>query len=130
MSPKMGRPKTKDFSSEKFQELSREERQLRGRMSTLKRMIEKREGEIENLKPSIMKEVNKLMKPISRREKEIKDCREEIDQLKNKIQSLEFKDLTIQGISYECGFKSKASFYRVFKKETGLSPSEYIKSLK
>lgn len=87
----MGRPKTKDFSSEKFQELSREERQLRGRMSTLKRMIEKREGEIENLKPSIMKEVNKLMKPISRREKEIKDCREEIDQLKNKIQSFNFE---------------------------------------
>ena len=87
----MGRPKEHLFSPEDFQKLSREERQLRGRMSTLKRMIEKREDEIMKLKPSIMKEVDKLMKPISKRETEIGMYLEEIDQLKNKIQSFDFE---------------------------------------
>lgn len=87
----MGRPKKQIFSPEDFQKLSREERQLRGRMSTLKRMIKKREVEIENLKPSIMKEVDKLLKPISKREKEIRNCQEEIEQLKIRIQSFDFE---------------------------------------
>ena len=64
MRPKKGRPKLHNFSSEEFQKLSTEERQLRGRISTLRRMIKKRESDIDELKPSIMKEVNKLMKPI------------------------------------------------------------------
>lgn len=99
----MGRPKEHLFSPEDFQKLSREERQLRGRMSTLKRMIEKREGEIENLKPSIMKEVNKLMKPISKREKEIKDCKEEIEQLKTQIQSFDFEFPSFRVENYSNG---------------------------
>jgi AraC-like DNA-binding protein len=31
------------------------------------------------------------------------------------------------GIAFECGFNSKASFNRSFKKETGLTPSEFKK---
>jgi hypothetical protein len=45
MRPKKGRPKLHKFSSEEFQKLSKEERQLRGRISTLKRMIMKRESD-------------------------------------------------------------------------------------
>lgn len=49
--------------------------------------------------------------------------------VKEKIQSDDYKGITLLGIAYESGFKSKTSFNRIFKKETGLSPSEYKKSL-
>lgn len=35
------------------------------------------------------------------------------------------KNLSLLGIAYECGFNSKATFNRVFKKLTNLSPSQY-----
>ncbi|HAM97612.1 MAG TPA: AraC family transcriptional regulator, partial [Marinilabiliales bacterium] len=35
---------------------------------------------------------------------------------------------TLLGIAFESGFQSKASFNRVFKLKTGLSPSNYIKN--
>jgi len=37
--------------------------------------------------------------------------------------------LSIMGIAYNCGFNSKASFYRAFKKFEGMSPSTYIQSV-
>lgn len=49
--------------------------------------------------------------------------------VKEKLNSKEFENLTLLGIAYESGFKSKTSFNRIFKKETGLSPSEYKKKL-
>lgn len=36
------------------------------------------------------------------------------------------KNLTLLGIAQETGFNSKASFYSVFKKKTGMTPSEYL----
>ena len=33
---------------------------------------------------------------------------------------------SIIGFALQCGFKSKSSFYRAFKKETGMSPSQFI----
>lgn len=38
--------------------------------------------------------------------------------------------LSMLGIALECGFNSEASFYRIFRQETGLSPSDYMKSNK
>lgn len=52
-----------------------------------------------------------------------------IESVKEKLKSKEFENLTLLGIAYESGFKSKTSFNRIFKKETGFSPSEYKKSL-
>jgi transcriptional regulator GlxA family with amidase domain len=53
-----------------------------------------------------------------------------LEEFKRRIQSNSYKDLTIEGIASDCGFKSKASFYRLFKKETAQSPSEFKSNLK
>lgn len=53
-----------------------------------------------------------------------------INEFKERIQSSMYNDFTIEGIANECGFKSKASFYRVFKKATGVSPSEFKQNVK
>ncbi|AXT19668.1 helix-turn-helix domain-containing protein [Flavobacteriaceae bacterium AU392] len=45
--------------------------------------------------------------------------------VKEKIDSGYNSNYTLLAIAYECGFNSKASFNRVFKKETGVSPSAY-----
>jgi AraC-like DNA-binding protein len=34
---------------------------------------------------------------------------------------------TLLGIAFECGFNSKSTFNRAFKRHTMLSPKEYIK---
>lgn len=47
---------------------------------------------------------------------------------KKAIEENKHNDFTIEAISNECGFKSRASFYRIFKLNTSMSPSEYINS--
>jgi hypothetical protein len=75
----MGRSKSMDYSPEEFQNLSREERQLRGRMSTLIRMIKRREEAIEE-----------LMKPIRIKQSEIDKAKDEFKNLKEKINGFGF----------------------------------------
>lgn len=53
-----------------------------------------------------------------------------INEFKKLVASPAYTDYTIEGIANDCGFKSKASFYRLFKKETGQSPSAFKDSLK
>jgi AraC-like DNA-binding protein len=48
-----------------------------------------------------------------------------IEEVKRKIDHPGYAHLKIVEIAYECGFNSKATFNRVFKKHTGKSPSEY-----
>jgi AraC-like DNA-binding protein len=53
--------------------------------------------------------------------------KERVNAVKEKLQSKAYNKYTLLGVAYESGFKSKTSFNRIFKKETGLSPSEYRK---
>ena len=75
----MGRKRSIDYLPKEFEKLSTEERRIRGRLSTLKRMIKKREDDIDE-----------LMKPILKKKEEIKKFSEELDGLKNSIKDLGF----------------------------------------
>jgi AraC-like DNA-binding protein len=52
-----------------------------------------------------------------------------IEEVKRKIDDPAYSHLKMVEIGYECGFNSKATFNRVFKKTMGKSPSEYKKAL-
>ena len=51
-----------------------------------------------------------------------------VDAFKAMIKAEKHKQLSLLGIAQDCGFNSKATFNRVFKKLTNHSPSEYLKS--
>lgn len=51
-----------------------------------------------------------------------------IEAAKNMLLDENFKNLTIDAIAKECGFKSKSTFYNSFKKATGLTPSKFQKT--
>lgn len=53
-----------------------------------------------------------------------------IEAIKKMLSENKQAELSLSGIAFECGFNSKATFNRVFKKMTQLSPSDYINSLK
>lgn len=48
-----------------------------------------------------------------------------VENVKRNLKDPAFANYTITSIGLECGFNSNASFYRAFKKHTGLSPTEY-----
>ena len=52
-----------------------------------------------------------------------------IEAVKEKLRDGEQHTTTLLGIAYDCGFNSKATFNRAFKKSTSLSPKEYIQKL-
>jgi len=52
-----------------------------------------------------------------------------VDAVKEMLKAGKHKELSLLGIAYDCGFNSKATFNRVFKKWTGFSPSQYLKQL-
>jgi AraC-like DNA-binding protein len=51
-----------------------------------------------------------------------------IEAVKEKLKAGEQKTQTLLGIAYDCGFNSKATFNRAFKKFTTLSPKEWLES--
>jgi AraC-like DNA-binding protein len=53
-----------------------------------------------------------------------------IDEAKQLMLSEKYRHLNILGIAYNAGFNSKTTFNTTFKKETGLSPSQFIKQTK
>ena len=48
-----------------------------------------------------------------------------VEEAKEKLSSSDFDHLSVLGIAFDCGFKSKSSFNRYFKKHTGVSPTEF-----
>lgn len=51
-----------------------------------------------------------------------------IENAKRLLKSGKFNTLSVEGIGYDCGFNTKATFYATFKKTTGFSPAEFRKS--
>jgi AraC-like DNA-binding protein len=51
-----------------------------------------------------------------------------VEEAKRKLKCHTLQNIKIENIGYECGFNSKATFYRVFKKFCNQSPSEFQKS--
>jgi AraC-like DNA-binding protein len=52
-----------------------------------------------------------------------------VNAFKGMLQEGKHEQLSLLGIAYECGFNSKATFNRVFKKLTNFSPTQYLQSL-
>lgn len=52
-----------------------------------------------------------------------------IEEVKERLKNGEHKKQTLLGIAFGCGFNSKSTFNRTFKKQTSLSPKEYINKL-
>ncbi|WP_243348123.1 two-component regulator propeller domain-containing protein [Parabacteroides sp. FAFU027] len=50
-----------------------------------------------------------------------------VNELIERMKTDKESNLKITGIAFDCGFFSKASFYRAFKKATGMTPGEYFK---
>ena len=50
-----------------------------------------------------------------------------VEEAKQQLSSPDFNHLSVLGIAFDCGFKSKSSFNRYFKKYTGASPSTFKK---
>ena len=98
MSTKSGRPKTHKFNSEDFKKLSNEERRMRGRISTFRRMIKKRESDIEE-----------LMKPIQKKRKEIKNFKDDLSEITEtfKNSNYNFPKFRVEGYSV-----MKGNYYR------------------
>ncbi|MDR1600861.1 MAG: helix-turn-helix domain-containing protein [Tannerella sp.] len=53
-----------------------------------------------------------------------------VEEFKNKIKNHGFDKYTIIALSEQCGFNSRSSFFRIFKKITGITPLEYMKQIK
>jgi AraC-like DNA-binding protein len=51
-----------------------------------------------------------------------------IDEVKGKLQNGAADNLTLLAVAFDCGFNSKATFNRAFKKFTGTSPKEFQES--
>lgn len=51
-----------------------------------------------------------------------------VEEFKNKVKQADCQHLTLLGIAFDCGFNSKATFNRAFKKMTGEAPNDYLKN--
>lgn len=52
-----------------------------------------------------------------------------IDEFKKLVNNSDYSRYTLSALAELCGFSSRASFFRSFKKITGITPNEYIRSI-
>ena len=52
-----------------------------------------------------------------------------VEEVKEMLLNPAYKNYTVLGIAYECGFNSKTSFNRIFKEETAYTPTEFKKNI-
>jgi len=52
-----------------------------------------------------------------------------VEEVKLRLQDPNYAHMSILGIGLDCGFSSEASFYRVFKQHTGMSPKGFMKDI-
>jgi len=48
-----------------------------------------------------------------------------VDEAKKRLSDASYNNFTIAAIAFDCGFNSLATFQRVFKQVTGITPSKY-----
>jgi AraC-like DNA-binding protein len=53
-----------------------------------------------------------------------------VEAVKLKLRDSAFAHLSILGIAYDCGFRSKSAFNRIFREHTGMSPITYQRQVK
>ena len=53
-----------------------------------------------------------------------------VEEVKTRIQNKEYTNKTLLAIAFDSGFNSKASFNRVFKNMTGMTPRDFVTSQK
>ncbi len=52
-----------------------------------------------------------------------------VEAFKEKITDPEFRNFSLLGIAFECGFNSKSAFNRIFKQASGITPSQFKKAV-
>ena len=50
-----------------------------------------------------------------------------VEEVKKLMADGKHEKFTLVALAKQCGFNSKTSFYRVFKKETNKTPADYLK---
>ena len=49
-----------------------------------------------------------------------------VEDVKQRLRQEGISHLSLLGVAKECGFNSEASFYRIFKTKTGLTPKQFL----
>lgn len=52
-----------------------------------------------------------------------------VEEFKKRVPQPEYAAYSIMGVAYDVGYNSKSSFNTAFKKQTGMTPSEYLRSI-
>ncbi len=52
-----------------------------------------------------------------------------VEEFKKRLESKQFEHYTLLAIGFEVGFNSKASMNRIFKNQTGLTPTQFLKEI-